>query len=334
MDIQELKKRLPLPHLLIELGLFDFLPQEGLYKCPLHKEQCGESFSLSFRSGVWLWNCFGACRAGGDEISLIEKTEGLTRRAAILRFHEMLSASPQTGRFSGPFESRAKPEPEPKSVLFPSDLREGTQLELERLARLRRVDFWAVATMQQLGILSFGTVRGSLCWIVMDASRRCAEARRLDGLVFSNGAKVHTLLGSDKSWPVGVQLSAGLTRAFTRVLLVEGSGDLVAAFHWAHRFSQDCQAVAMLGAGLKRLHPAALEQLRGKSVRIVPHDDPAGRGAVEAWGAQLQSVGCTVYAFWMTKIQKGDGTRGKDLNDTTDCGPETAQKMEALFLWR
>lgn len=333
MDIQELKRRLPLPQLLLQLGLFDFFPQEGLYKCPLHKEQCGESFSLSLKGDAWLWNCFGACRAGGDEISLIEKSQGLTRRAAILRFHELLSETPKV-RLSESLELQPKPAPDRRLVLFPSDLREGTRLELECLARLRRVDFWAVAAMQQLGVLKFGTVRGCLCWIVMDASRRCAEARRLDGLEFSNGAKVHTLLGSDKSWAVGVQLFAGLTRAFTRVLLVEGSGDLVAAFHWANRFSNDCQPVAMLGAGLKRIHPEALEQLRGKAVRIVPHDDPAGRGAVEAWRTQLQSVGCTVYAFWMTNIQKADGSRGKDLNDTTDCGPETARKMEALFLWR
>ena len=335
MTIPELKQRLPLPELLLRLGLFDYLPATGTHRCPLHQEKLGESFSLFLKDNVWFWKCHGACGSAGDEISLIALAGTCSRKEAIRRYQDLAGASvPQTYSPS-PLVNATPPgiSNSRKSLALPRDLDSGSRGDLEVVATLRRVDFWAVATMQQNGVLAFGTVCGVRCWIVLDQARLCAEARRMDGACFASGRKVHTLCGSDKSWPVGLQLPRGLTRYFQRFLLVEGSGDLVAAYHWALRLGQDCLPIALLGAGIKRIHPDALEQLRGKSVRIIPHDDPAGHAAVEPWQMQLRSVNCTVYLFRMSRIEMPDGTCGKDLNDTTGLPPEECKKMEGLFSW-
>jgi hypothetical protein len=336
MTVDELKARLPLPELLVRLALFDEVPAIGTHRCPLHREKHGASFSLFRKTQGWGWKCHGACGVGGDEVSLIAAAQSCTRREAIARYRALLSGPLPHGALSPsklPTESGAGCEMQ-RQVVFPDDMGPGSRADLETVAALRQVDFWAVALMQQAGVLAFGTVRGERCWIVLDASRRCAEARRMNGACFSNGGKVHTLRGSDKSWPVGLHLPLDLTRHFRRFLLVEGSGDLVAAYHWALQLGPNCLPIALLGAGMKRIHPEALEQLRGASVRIVPHDDPAGRSAVDAWQLQLRHAGCTVYLFRMHDITLPDGRRGKDLNDTTALGTDVAGKLEGLFSWK
>ncbi|MEY5011768.1 MAG: zinc finger protein [Verrucomicrobiota bacterium] len=336
MTVEELKVRLPLPELLVRLALFDYVPSVGTHRCPLHREKQGASFSLFRKAQGWGWKCHGACGVGGDEVSLLAMVQSCTRREAIPRYHALLNGPHPLG--ACPHSTHAtsmRPRLEmQRQVAFPEDLGPGSRADLETVAALRQVDFWAVATMQQAGVLAFGTVRGERCWVVLDESRRCAEARRLNGTCFPGSGKVHTLRGSDKSWPVGLQLPRDRTRFFRHFLLVEGSGDLVAAYHWALLLGPNCLPIALLGAGMKRIHPEALELLRGASVRIVPHDDPAGRSAVDAWQLQLRRVGCTVYIFRMHDITLPDGRRGKDLNDTTALSADVAGKLEGLFSWK
>lgn len=336
MTVEELKARLPLPELLLRLTLFEYLPAVGTHRCPLHQEKHGASFSLFWKDRSWGWKCHGACGVGGDEVSLISTVHACSRREAIQRYRTLLFGEKR--KIVTPISKRATQSEaeclEAKLVSFPSDLRPGNREELQTVAELRRVDFWAVATMQQQGVLAFGTVRGERCWIVLDQSRICAEARRMNGAFFPGGGKVHTLRGSDKSWPVGLLLPKNLTGCFRRFLLVEGSGDFVAAYHWCLQFGQDCLPVALLGAGMKRIHSRALKHLRGACVRIVPHDDPAGCAALESWQLQLRQAGCTVYISRIQHISLPDGSRGKDLNDTTALSAEVCGKLEMLFSWK
>ena len=336
MTVEELKARLPLPELLLRLALFDYLPAIGTHRCPLHQEKHGASFSLFRKAHEWRWKCHGACDVGGDEVSLLCVVQSCTRREAIHRYYALLPGV--TSAIAHPPSRRnttgARGCQLHRQVVFPDDLAPGSREDLQTVASLRRVDFWAVASMQQAGVLAFGTVCGERCWVVLDHSRRCAEARRMNGACFPGGGKVHTLRGSDKSWPVGLQLPRDLTGCFQHFLLVEGSGDLVAAYHWSLQLGANCLPIALLGAGMKRIHPQALEQLAGSCIRIVPHDDPAGRSAVDAWQLQLRRANCTVYIFRIHDITLPDGGRGKDLNDTTALGTDVYGKLEGLFSWK
>jgi len=324
-----LKRVLPLPDLLVRLGLFANRPAEGNHPCPLHRERRGAAFSISRVGEHWLWNCNGACQVGGDEVTLIERHLRLPRWGA-MRHYAALS-----GLDTGLQRESASDADHAPGVRFPDDLRSGTRADLEAVAALRKVDFWAVATMQQNGVLRFGTVCGEACWIVLDESRLCAEARRMDGSLFpARGSlgqrKTHTLAGSKKNWPVGLLLPAELSACFKKVLWVEGSGDLVAAYHFALR-AGDWLPVALLGAGLKKLHPDAETLLRGKQIRLVPHVDPAGKAAARLWAPLLRRSGCMVDGFKLEGLRRKDGTPVKDLNDATDLLEAEGHLLKSLL---
>jgi len=323
-DISAMKKRLPLPVLMESLGLGSFVKTST--RCPFHQDSRA-SFSVYETPSGWRWKCHASC-GGGDEVALIERAENLSRTDAIARLRE-LAAPPVLDWDSGGASKSAE-------VIFPSDLRSGNRAELECVAALRKVDFWAVATMQQNGVLRFGTVCSSPCWIVMDDSRLCAEARRMDGAFFPavgplSERKAHTLRGSKKNWPVGISLPADLTKHFSKVLLLEGSGDLVAGYHFALAGPADWLPIAILGASVRGLDPAALLLLSGKQVRIVPHCDAAGRNAAELWAAEIAQAGCAVDGFSLEGLRKQDGTFLGDLNDATEILPADAAQLEGLW---
>jgi hypothetical protein len=60
-------------------------------------------------------------------------------------------------------------------------LREGSESELRRVANSRELDFEAVSTAQDMGLLRFGEIRGLSSWILTNCYKRCAEGRRLNG---------------------------------------------------------------------------------------------------------------------------------------------------------
>lgn len=325
--IDVLKRTLPLPELLVRLGLFAKTPGPGNHKCPLHREVKGAAFSLSRCGDFWLWNCNGACRIGGDEVTLIERHLGLPRWGAIQHYAGLCGAA---------FEERRAPVDEgERRVRFPEDLRRGNRSELETVAAQRKLDFWAVASMQQCGVLRFGTVCGEPSWIVTDQSGHCGEARRMDGTPFVasgrlGARKTHTLPGSSKGWPVGLLLDGPWTEHFQRLLWVEGSGDLAAGYHFAVP-AGNWLPVAILGASVKQLHPEAAQWLRGKQVRLVPHVDVAGRAAMDRWAVLLHGLGCAVDTFELEGLRRADGSPVNDLNDCTDLLPEDRVEIEGLL---
>ena len=232
-------------------------------------------------------------------------------------------------------EKRTVEEDGRRAVRFPTDLHTGSRGELELVATQRRVDFWAVATMQRNDVLRFGTVLGHESWIVTDGSGRCAEARRMDGALYSalgklGARKAHTLKGSTKSWPVGLALPQDLTKRFKKVLLVEGSGDFVAAYHFALERG-DWLPVAILGANINKLHVEAAEILERKHVRIVPHIDDAGSNLVTHWVPRIRTIGASVDGFDLRGLRRADGREVKDLNDATDLVAEDVPKLGRMF---
>ena len=319
-----MKRRVPLPVLMEWLGLGSYAKIST--RCPFHQDSRA-SFSVYETPNGWRWKCHASC-GGGDEVALIERVENLSRTSAIARLRELVLDSTLD------WDSGAASKPE--ETIFPADLHRGCRAELECVAALRKVDFWAVATMQQNGVLRFGTVCSSSCWIVMDDSRLCAEARRMDGALFpALGSlperKAHTLKGSKKNWPVGISLPADLTKHFRKVLLLEGSGDLVAGYHFALVGPADWLPIAILGASVRGLDPNALLLLNGKRVRIVPHCDAAGRRAAELWAEEIAQAGCEVDGFSLEGLRKQDGTLLGDLNDATEILPADAAQLEGLW---
>ena len=172
-------------------------------------------------------------------------------------------------------------------------------------------------------------------WIITDAARVNAQARRMDGQQWEHiGAKAWTLPGSWASWPIGITEA----QPFPAIALCEGGPDFLAAHYLAfweqasHPSKRDvsCVPVAMLGAS-QRIHADALPLFAGKRVRIFGHDDEAGRGAVERWAAQLASVGADVDAFSFAGLVQVDGRPVNDLNDSLLMDMASFARVERML---
>ncbi len=331
------KQRLPLPELLARLGLFDAPPRSGNHPCPIHSERNGSAFSMQHTRGVWLWICHGKCAAGGDEISFLEHFGSLSRRNAIHRYQELCGFSPRNGFHPNPIATHRKPAatqvPHPM-IDFPNPLTAGSFSDCEQVANLRSVPTSTITAMSKEGLLAFGNVCGLPSWLVLDGSRKLAEARRMDGERYPcakslGERKTHTLRGSQKNWPLG------LREGTAPILLVEGSGDFVAAHYFCSftkRSATPWQPVAMLGASVKTLHPDAIPLLSGRRVRIVPHADEAGAKAGLQWAKLLGSLQCQVDGFDLSRLTKNDGSPVSDLNDCTTLLPGQEPELTQLFL--
>ncbi len=220
--------------------------------------------------------------------------------------------------------------------LEPIQLREplsaGTATEWWKLAQLRCVDVHAVDLAVEMGVIRFGIHRGQECWFILDESRFNIEARRLDGNLFDHTRKkVDTLKGSKKCWPVGIRPAHSKERLINRMLVLEGSADLVAAYHFLYATGKmDALPVAMLGKANKRIHPDALKQMKGKDVRIYPHTD--GLKAAKIWGKQIEEAGAkSVTYFDFSNLTRRDGKPVSDLNDCTVICDEDEPELKELL---
>jgi len=225
---------------------------------------------------------------------------------------------------------------------LPKDATPGTEVDWRALAALRHVSAEAVYAATLLGTLLFGTVCGRRCWILTDARRCIAEARRMDGQPFPateylGERKAHTLKGSVKSWPVGLWTAAFVPAPDAPFLIVEGGPDYLAALHFAMRGQPEClpwHPIAFLGAGTAReIHPEAMALLRGRRARFYPHHEASGAGAraADQWAAQLAATGAITDAFRFADLRRADGAAVKDLNDCTRIHPDQAGELEGLL---
>lgn len=193
-----------------------------------------------------------------------------------------------------------------------------TPADLRQLASLRCVSVEACEAAAERRHLFCATWRGARCWVITDRARRAAQIRRLDGELFrrrdNEGVKALTARGSCASWPIGAPDATDAER----VLLCEGGGDFLAAYHFAliEETLAAVQPVAMLGAA-QRIAPEALARFAGKRVRIFPHLDGAGAGAALRWESQLRSANIDAHCFDLARLSRDDGAPVKDLNDLT-----------------
>ena len=123
-------------------------------------------------------------------------------------------------------------------------------------------------------------------------------------------------------------------QCITSIMILEGGPDLLAAYHFLLRLGiRNVLPVAMLGASAGRhgINPRALQLLRGKHVRIYPHNDPSGSGALANWLPQIVKAGCTVSRASFAGIMRPDGTPANDLNDLTSRLPGSHEPYRFLF---
>jgi hypothetical protein len=321
---QELRSRLPLPELMNRLGFAESNKHSA--RCPFHEDQ-HPSFSVFETSSGHRWKCHAQC-GGGDEVDFLRKVSRGTTADAFNLWREMAGAASMTPH------TQKRSAPSPRRMILPQDFHPGSEQEHLQVADLRGVSRHAVYEAVIRKVLGFGTVFNLPCWIVTDPSLLCAEARRLDGQMFPavhglGVRKVHTLRGSSKSWPVGLGIEDEAN--CTKVLLLEGSGDLLAGYHFA-RDPFVWLPVAILGASIRRLHPDALHILSSKRVRVMPHADSAGHQALEFICRQLEREGCTSIEWidiggWRT----ADGSPIKDLNDCVGLHPEHQLQLRGLL---
>ena len=332
------KQRLPLPDLLVRLGLFERPPKPGNHRCPLHQEQHGAAFDLAYKSGSWLWNCHGKCATGGDEVTLLQVYLNLSCNNAIRRYEELCDITPS--KSFGNLARSYKTIP-PQQFLhqtampieLPPDLHKGSYDSCDTVGKLRNVPTETILAMNKSGCIAFAQIHGCDCFVILDDTHLLAEARRMNGELFPASGplaarKTHTLKGSQKNWPLG------LTKGSGPILLVEGSGDFIAAHHFCsftHRSHTPWTPVALLGASIKSLHPESHNLLAGRKIRIVPHMDPAGKKAATAWAGMLRRLGCPVDGFDLAALIKADGTPVKDLNDATSLIPSQSADLNQLF---
>jgi hypothetical protein len=227
-----------------------------------------------------------------------------------------------------------RPSPKPKASPIIPPLRPLTCTEMAAIARLR--GWSAFAGLQMLtdrGLFWYGEVlddgRTWPAWIITDASRRNAQARRLDGGLWHGigDAKAKTLPNCDPSWPIGCTEIGD--RAL--VLLCEGQPDFCAALLVAWWEGVNVAPVCMTGAG-NSIHADALSYFAGKHVRIATHDDDAGRAAGVKWATQLYTAGAErVDRFNFAGLVMANGKPVNDLADfATLLDPENPPAVRVL----
>lgn len=337
LSIEEAIQRLPLPELARRLGIAGEIPDRDgkAVSCwfPENHPNGDRNPSFNLHSGLTRFKCF-SCGIEGRGPDLIAHALHLSQDDSVKLFFAMASGvSPDAVAVAHhPKEMRKK------KLALPPDLHTGTEAEIEALAALRGFSPHAVTLAGGMGVTRFGTVHGFPCWIVGDQSRKTAEARRMDGELFPalgdlKERKVHTIKGSAKAWPVGIQPRHSKPERFTKIALVEGSADLIAAYHFLlEQEIWDALPVAMLGSKCRTIDPEALKLFRGRAVKIIAHADKAGQEAVNGWKDQLAAAGAEkVTLFNLAGLLKRDGSPVTDLNDCVHLRAEDQSELGGLF---
>lgn len=323
-EIRQAKLRLPLLQLMQRLGFQAHAKKSAL--CPFHEDQ-RESFSVfQDKGGKSFWKCHAGCGAG-DEITFIEKAKGLSRSEACKEFIRLAGFIPCAHVL--------KVETKLRQLSLP-EMWTGGIRDWQQLAALRGVSVEAVKMTVERGLLWFGKVCGIESWLIADKERINVQGRRMDGEEYPAygelaARKAHTIKGSKQTWPIGILES----QSSQFIALVEGGGDLLAAFHfaWCESREDEIAPVAMLGAS-NSIPVEVLPFFKKKRVRIFPHLDEAGQKAAQRWTSQLEEIGVIVDCFDFRNILRIDGKPVKDLNDLAllnadgfENDPELAEVM-------
>jgi hypothetical protein len=121
---------------------------------------------------------------------------------------------------------------------------------------------------------------------------------------------------------------------FRAIMLVEGGPDYLAAWHFIIKMeAYDVLPVAMLGRSVLQIDHEAVALLKGRHVRMYPHDDDdkGGHAACNRWADQLYTAGCSVDFFSFDDLTRTDGKSVKDLNDAALIDPKQNPELSNLL---
>jgi hypothetical protein len=217
------------------------------------------------------------------------------------------------------------------------------------MAEIARSRGWtAFAGLEMLtraGLLWYGSVYDFAAkaqvpsWIILDETRKNAEARRIDRAewTFKDGhcAKANALVAGGRGWPIGASQIG--SRPF--VLFVEGAPDLLAGAlvrWWEGIDPEQVALVCMTGVG-NPIDTEALPLFAGRHVRIAIHAEENGRGwaGAHSWKNQLYGAGAAlVDGFNFNGIALPSGKPCKDLAEYASLlnneRPDTARVFAGL----
>ena len=185
--------------------------------------------------------------------------------------------------------------------------------EIRAISGLRCLSPEGVGIVADRGLLFCCDSGEGRAWVVTDATRRKAQARRMDGKPWERvGAKAWTLPGSGAAWPIGLREAS----SFPAVALCEGGPDLLGAVHlaWCSGVASDIAPVSVLGAA-NRIPDDALALFAGRRVRIFGHADEPGQAAAARWAGQLAGVGADVDGFDLGGLLQSSGAEVDDVCD-------------------
>lgn len=307
------KERLTIPLLWERLGLPGTPRRAG--RSPFREDRTP---SFSIYAGGRRWMDF-ATGAGGDAADFLACALDLSPREGVRRLIEMAGVGnwQYTAPISKPAPSRkamAAEEATEKAVKrarWPV-LEPCTEADIAAIAERRGLSVDGVALAAQRGLLWMMDSHEGRAWVVTDSRRVNAQARRLDGELWSHiSAKAWTLPGSEAAWPVGLPEAAGCPA----IALVEGGPDLLAACHLlALSGVADLVApVVMLGAN-QAIPSEAVPLFAGKRVRVFAHPDAAGQRAGKRWLRQIQHAVRYVDGFTFSTGDLNDFVRAKGEN--------------------
>lgn len=278
LRIERAKELLPISKLWTILGCHNE-PKIGSCKSPFREDRKPSFIITESDQG---WSDFSTGRRG-DAVDFIEEALGIGTAAAMVKLLDLsgLSDERKEGEDAPVFEQREVIEPiefvhyKTRAELELPTLYAPTDDEITQIAGLRELSYEAVEQAAFSGLLWTCEFKDKPAWVITDRTRCNAQARRMDGQMWSiggNEAKAWTIKGSLASWPVGI---AEAYEAGGLIVMCEGGPDLLAANQLLIDNQINGQPIAFLGAAMK-LHPGAKMFFRNRKVVLVPHNDAAG----------------------------------------------------------
>jgi hypothetical protein len=299
--------------------------------CSPFREDRHPSFSIS---ADWrLWNDFATGEAG-DVVSFVKCATACTDAEAIRRVLE-LAGGINSPIALAPRHGPAKPVPAPYDGLAGLNLQPPTLGEVLALAELRDwPTFAGLELAARRGLLRCADVKHwgdtHRAWIVTDAARHSAQARRLDGEPWPGDGHTYKskTLRADADRPPGLADVVACDRR--AVLICEGEADTLAALllAWAGDIADKVGVICLAGAS-KPLPPAVLEKLRGRRCRVLRQTDPAGHKAALAWAESIHADGIVVDLANLDGHTRADGKTAKDVADLCQR-PANLEDLEQL----
>ena len=207
----------------------------------------------------------------------------------------------------------------------------GTQADANAMIENRGFSVEGIRLARDRGLLRFGKVCGFRSWVVIDASGKLAQARRVDGsYILHLVTWEHENLTHWRDRNKTGRLALWRPEAPTHPLRRRGTRSyrsplLHCLGRTATRHMRGCYpGRRQSDAGTHS------DRLRGKRVRIFPHTDEAGKRALWRWMGQLIGAGAKVDAFNFKGLMKPDGSPVEDLNDF--CKHRIVGRMEGGLL--